>query len=309
MTKLNENEIIDEGVKELVASFALSLAFMFPGVAPAETVRFLKDENKNEIRTIYDKENIFKQMLKDQSPNEQFGNYKFWQSCNILSLTLFGEGRSEISNGGFDLISDSILNRTASGTPDLKRVADICVGKKKGYKFQYSFWNNNKNALKTIIDKNDAVVPTSITNVVEKRAWETCITRSIEILTNNYTVKDKNVNSYYVTKMKDPPSWKKQLKNKKVVGVHTFGYVLSNDPKYTDMATMEPIKKIETEKPKSKNKSAAKRKTNTKSATYTVKNDDTLWSISQKLKTTVSDLKKKNRLKSNTILPGQKLKF
>jgi hypothetical protein len=65
-------------------------------------------------------------------------------------LSLFGEGRSEISNKGIDFICDSILNRTAPNTPDLKRVADICIGRKTGKSFQYSFWNDNKTALSII---------------------------------------------------------------------------------------------------------------------------------------------------------------
>ena len=43
------------------------------------------------------------------------------------------------------------------------------------------------------------------------------------------------------------------------------------------------------------------------SNTYTVKRGDTLWSISQKHKTTVERLKALNHLKSNTIFSGQKL--
>jgi LysM repeat protein len=184
-----------------------------------------------------------------------------------MSLTLFGEGRSEIKNGGFNLICDSILNRTAKGTPDLQRVADICVGRKEGSAFQYSFWNKNKPALKAIIN-NDAVVPTSITNIIEKRAWEVCIKRSIEILTDNYTITDKNINSYYVTDMKDPPNWASKLKNKKIKGKHTFGYLSSNDPKYTDMATMNPIEKtINDITPLGK--------------TYIVKRGDSFWKIAK----------------------------
>jgi hypothetical protein len=40
--------------------------------------------------------------------------------------------------------------------------------------------------------------------------------------------------------MKNPPDWADELTNKQIKGKHTFGYLTSNDPKYTDMATMIP---------------------------------------------------------------------
>lgn len=46
----------------------------------------------------------------------------------------------------------------------------------------------------------------------------------------------------------------------------------------------------------------------TPSKTHTVKSGETLWSIATKYKTTVSDIKKKNGLKSDTIRVGQKIK-
>jgi LysM repeat protein len=70
--------------------------------------------------------------------------------------------------------------------------------------------------------------------------------------------------------MKNPPTWAKQLKNKKVRGVHTFGYLLTNDPKYTDMSTMLPINKTNT---------LANKTTTTK--TYVVKKGDTIWKIAK----------------------------
>jgi predicted nucleotidyltransferase len=68
--KLGENKQIDEGFKETAASFALSLALLIPGLVSAETLRHIKDKNDNIIQTIYKKENIFKEMLKDKKPND-----------------------------------------------------------------------------------------------------------------------------------------------------------------------------------------------------------------------------------------------
>ena len=295
--KLSEQELfgddmqIDEDFKNVASSFALALALLIPGLVQADTIRYAKSKNGTNIQKIYKKENIFKQMLNDKQPNDKFGDYKFWQSVNILALTLFGEGRSEISNGGFDLICDSILNRTATDTPDLKRVANICLGKKDGKAYQYSFWNKNKSTINTILKQNNAVVPTSITNIVEKRAWETCIDRSIEILTNNYTVTNKKINSYYVTNMKNPPDWADELTDVKTVGKHTFGYVKTNDPKYVDMATMTSL-------------------IGKKDNIYVVKPGDTLWNIANNNNTTVKKLKEKNNIKDESkIKVGQKIKL
>lgn len=291
-----DQEKLNEGLKEAAASFALSLALLIPGIASAQTIRYAI-ENNTSIKKVYNKENIFKQLLKDQKPNSQFGKFKFWQACNIAALTLFGEGRSEISNGGIDLICDSILNRTATGTPDLKRVADICIGKKEGYSFQYSFWNENKKALNVITNEINAIVPTSITNVIEKQAWEFCIQRSVEILTNNYTVTNTKINSYYVTDMKNPPDWADKLTNKQIKGKHTFGYLTSNDPKYTDMSTMiSHDEKIDVSK--------------LSYFVYTVKRGDNLWNLAKKFNTKVKILAKLNNIPTNKILkPGQKIKI
>lgn len=294
--KLGENKQIDEGFKEAASSFALSLALLIPGIASAQTIRYAI-ENNTSIKKVYNKENIFKKLLKDQKPDSQFGKFKFWQACNITALTLFGEGRSEISNGGIDLICDSILNRTAIGTPDLQRVADICVGRKEGKKFQYSFWNENKKALNVITNELNAIVPTSITNIIEKQAWEFCIQRSVEILTKNYTVTDTKINSYYVTKMKNPPDWADELTNKQIKGKHTFGYLTSNDPKYTDMATMIPHdENIDVSK--------------LPYFIYTIKHGDNLWNLAKRFSTKVKILAKLNKISTNKILkPGQKIKI
>lgn len=304
--KLSEQEIyentqIDEDLKSAAAQFALSLSLLIPGIASADTIRVAKNKAGETIQTIYNKENIFKQLLKDQNPNAQFGKFKFWQACNILSLTLFGEGRSEIQNGGIDLICDSILNRTASNSPDLKRIADICIGRKAGKAFQYSFWNDNKTALSIMTNQLDAVVPTSIANALEKKAWEFCIQRAIEILTNNYVITDKTINSYYVTDMKNPPTWAKQLTNKKTRGVHTFGYLVSNDPRYTNMATMTPVKKPN---------NIVKQTKTVPAKTYVVKKGDTLWKIAKANMTTAKQLMLKNNISDpSRIQIGQKLKI
>lgn len=189
------------------------------------------------------------------------------------------------------------MNRTATGTPDLQRVADICVGRKEGKKFQYSFWNENKKALNVIINELNAIVPTSITNIIEKQAWEFCIQRSVEILTKNYTVTDTKINSYYVTKMKNPPDWADELTNKQIKGKHTFGYLISNDPKYTDMATMIPHdENIDVSK--------------LPYFIYTIKHGDNLWNLAKRFSTKVKILAKLNKISTNKILkPGQKIKI
>lgn len=75
--KLGENNQIDEGLKEAAASFALSLALLIPGITSAQTIRYAM-KNNTSIKTVYNKENIFKKLLKDQKPDSQFGKFNFW---------------------------------------------------------------------------------------------------------------------------------------------------------------------------------------------------------------------------------------
>jgi hypothetical protein len=63
-----DQEKLNEGLKETTASFALSLALLIPGITSAQTIRYAI-ENNISIKKVYNKENIFKQLLKDQNPN------------------------------------------------------------------------------------------------------------------------------------------------------------------------------------------------------------------------------------------------
>ena len=96
-------------------------------------------------------------------------------------------------------------------------------------------------------------------------------------------------------------------------GLSKAGY--ATDPKYADklIKIIEEYKlwkfdgsKNSLEK-KSKEKSKKIQKNNTNY--YTVKKGDTLYSISKKYSVTIEELKKLNKLKSNEIKIGQKLKI
>ncbi len=293
---IEDEEQIDEDSKSAITTFALALALLIPGMVSAKTAQSAQQKLKAKTAEVKKKQNMFIALLNGKDPNKMMNGYKLWQACNILALTLYGEGRGEIRSGGLDPITDSILNRTAI-TLDIDRVANICVGKKEGRAFQYSFWNKNKTALQSIT-AGEPVVPATITNIIERKAWEECVTRAVEVVTKNYKVQDTNINSYYVKDMDSPPAWSDEMTNVKIVGSHKFGYVKTNDPDVMDMATMTPIKSKDTVKVATKD-----------TTSYVVKKGDTLWKIAKQYNTTVKEITLKNKIDTNgTLEIGQKLK-
>ena len=74
------------------------------------------------------------------------------------------------------------------------------------------------------------------------------------------------------------------------------------------MALKEKDKKTKSEKT-SKNETVQSEKQNDTPQYYVVKKGESMGGIATKLNTTVANLKKCNKIKKNTILPGQKLKI
>jgi len=106
-------------------------------------------------------------------------------------------------------------------------------------------------------------------------------------------------------KIDDYKRWAKGLKK--------AGY--ATDPKYPTklISLIQRYKLYEFDKIKKKNFNFKKKKINTKTAQrstakfYEVKKGDTLYAIAKKFNTTVAQLKKRNKLTSNTLAIGQRL--
>lgn len=294
-TEIFENEQINEGVKDVVASFALSLAVLIPGFVSASTTQRAQQKFNMTSSEIQKKQNEFIKLLKNVDPNKNMNGYKAWQALNILALTLYGEGRGEITSGGLDPIIDSILNRTGK-TPDITRVANICLGKKEGHAFQYSHWNKHTEDIRLIKD-NNPVLPAEIgKDIIERDAWEICLRKAVIVISGQYKIKDRKINSYYVTNMKNPPDWAPKLTGVKVIGRHTFGYLTSNDPRYVDMATLLPAGVV--------------RKAIPDSGVYAIQRGDSLVKISAMFNIPIKRLCKLNGISSKSVLRiGQKLRL
>lgn len=70
----------------------------------------------------------------------------------------------------------------------MSKVALVCIARAEGKTaFQYSFWNKNKDALQKI-KNGQVVVPQKIKDdVIERKAWDFCVKRAVDVLLGNYT--------------------------------------------------------------------------------------------------------------------------
>ena len=104
-------------------------------------------------------------------------------------------------------------------------------------------------------------------------------------------------NAYYNPK-KASPSWKSKMTGVKTIGHHIVGRLkdVAQHAKNTQIA------KAKKQGTQTTQVAAVKTKN------YTVKDGETLWSISGKKMSKVEQIKKLNGLKSDTIKPGQTLK-
>lgn len=300
----NEAEQIDEGTKELVASAALAFSLLCPGLLPGKTMNYAKDLNKDSVE-FKQRQDYFDKAFIGIDLNTKFGDFTFFQAANILAATYFGEGRGEIKMGALEPIIDTTVNRAEH---DVSKVPLVCIAKRETSEyFQYSFWNKNTNALAQI-KKGIVVIPAVVKdNKIEENAWDVCLRRAVEVLTKKYKVTNKDINSYYVTKMKKPPSWSKTMTKSFTQGSHTFGYVKSNDPTYTDMTTLKP--KVKIAKTAIAQTKPTTQKTTTKSVMHKVEAGENLTTIAKKYYTTVDSIVKLNNLKNkNTLKIGQQLK-
>lgn len=141
---IGESEQVDEGLKAVVAAFAMACAASFPGVLQGKTLAYAKSMSEG-TKEFNEKQKYFMNALRFVDPDKKINEYTFAQNANILACTYYGEGRSEIRLNAFDPIVDTTLNRAKQ---DVTKVALVCIARATPTSaFQYSFWNENKSAL------------------------------------------------------------------------------------------------------------------------------------------------------------------
>lgn len=284
---------LEEGLKEVIQASTLAALLAFPSVLPAKILEknITALTKKGQVVQVAQKYNFDQAILDSLSENTTYGGYRVDRAMCVLALTLFGEGRDQ-PDEGMKLILDSIINRAAENLND---VPGVCLAVAEGKKaHQYSYWNKHTQA-KELLKKQIVVPQEALKNPIEAKAWEKCKGLAAKVFTGQYVVGNKNINSYYVTNMDDPPTWAKLLTNKVIKGSHTFGYLKSNDSKYVDMVTLKPrnIKKAPT----------------IAANYYTVQAGDTLGKIAKQYNTSVQKIAKDNLLSNpDEIRIGQKLR-
>lgn len=135
--------------------------------------------------------------------------------------------------------------------------------------------------------------------------WNECVRIAFSAYNGTFKPVNEKWNAYYNPK-KCSPSWASKLIGAETVGHHTVGQLKDQTQHAINLQNSKKNKTQQTGK-------IAKVKpvspTPVKLKNYTVKDDDTLWSIAGKKMSVVNQIKALNGLKSDTIRPGQTLKI
>jgi LysM repeat protein len=138
----------------------------------------------------------------------------------------------------------------------------------------------------------------------EASSWDVCVNLAKSAIDGTFKPVDSHWNAYYNPK-KCNPKWASKLIGAETVGHHTVGQLKDQTQHAINLRNSQKKKTQPTGIAKVKPVSPAP----VKLKNYTVKDDDTLWSIAGKKMSIVNQIKALNGLKSDTIHPGQTLKI
>ena len=207
---------------------------------------------------------------KTKAAKNTLGGYTLIQTSNIVARTIYMEARSE-GTVGMDAVASVIYNRAGK---DKENFSKVCLKKS-----QFSCWNDIANKKP---QNYKVLIPNGVLkSKKDKEAWKYCLKLAGKMLSGNFASTVGNRNSYHTVAI--TPDWDGDLKNKKTIGSHVFGYLPEYDPNRSN-----------------------------KENVYIVKKGDNLGKIAVKYNTTTDKLLELNpslKKNPNKIFPGMKLKM
>ena len=264
---MNEFSQIDEGwrdaARSMVAAGALGL---MPFTANGED-KPRDVESKDKIEQVSD-------------ADEKIGNWDKSKLINIVARTLFMEARQDYRNEGLKAVASVIWNRADH---DPKNVVSVCFAKN-----QFSVWLPSKPWENPAYEPNTykpEVPPQTLNNKIEEAAWKECVKFATEMANNTFVSNIGNRNMYDFGRTDKNKSWFDAMRDKKVFGSQTFGYL--------------PTAGKVAENPQRK-----------KPKVYVVARGDTLTGIAKKNKVSYAELLRKNpkyAKNPDSINPGDKI--
>ena len=150
--------------------------------------------------------------------------YSAEQKQNIIARTLFMEARSEYKNEGLQAVASVIFNRAGGNT---NKFVSVCF--EKG---QFAVWNkyNPTENPEYSPENYEVQVPWQANqNVIEMAAWKSCEKWAKQMVDGTFTSNIGNRNMYDTESSGSLQSWWDQMKDKKTIGPHTFGYLPERD--------------------------------------------------------------------------------
>lgn len=203
-----EEAVVDEGVMKNIALAAL---LAVPGIVDAKDVQNSLDKADSQYEQTVQNVNSRVRMV---------GRYSAFQAANIIARTIYAEARSE-GEEGMRAVASVIYNRAKGKDSDF---ALVCIKP-----WQFSCWNGLtvKHADQLAPKAFKIKIPASAKNGSSQGSWKTAMKIAGEMLSGSFTP-TTSATFYYVTDMKKPPKWKKQLKDVMKIGKHTFGTLKSH---------------------------------------------------------------------------------
>ena len=208
---IDSQEQVEEGMGDVIRLGALLALLAVPGVSSAKEIsNNLPKKDKIEAADI-------SKAMDDAAPKKTYSGYSIQQAANIVARTLYDEARGE-GETGIDAVASVILNR-AGGKAE--KLPTVCLKK-----FQFSGWNERKN----LDPKNYKIlIPSKARKPGKDRdMWLYCQKTAGKLIFGEFKSTIGKLNSYYAHD-KVTPDWADSLKDVKVVGNHTFGYLSDQD--------------------------------------------------------------------------------
>jgi spore germination cell wall hydrolase CwlJ-like protein len=125
---------------------------------------------------------------------------------DVLARTLFGEARGE-GRKGMEAVAWVILNRVRRGAPRFHNtVTEVCKAK-----YQFTCWAaSDPNAkICAAVDESDP-------------SFLLALNVSTAVLGGMVPDPTKGADHYFVTKMANPPEWRKKMELQATIGAHSF---------------------------------------------------------------------------------------